>query len=85
MNQSGKQKGAAEHSMQDEGFLRPLNNNGQTSKVTDSNVNTTWNQELEEGKWKEIEQWRECQNSKEKLKGENEKKKEKKTGKEQMF
>lgn len=71
--------------MQEGGFLRPLNNNGQTSKVIDSNVNTTWNQELEEGKWKEMEQWREGQNSKEKLKGENGKKRKKRAGKSKCF
>lgn len=64
--------------MQERGFLRPLNSNVQTSKVIDNNLNTTWNQDLEGGKWKEMEQWREGQNSKEKLKGENGKKKEKK-------
>lgn len=71
--------------MQEGGFLRPLNSSGQTSKVIYSNVNTTWNRELEGGKWKEMEQWREGQNSKEKLKGENGKKRKKKSGKEQMF
>lgn len=65
------------HSMQEGGFSRLLNINGQTYEKITSKVNLTRHQELEGVNWKEGEQQKESQNLSTKQEGEMEKKKEK--------
>lgn len=65
------------HSMQEGGFSRLLNINGQTYEKITSKVNLTRHQELERVNWKEGEQQKESQNLSTKQEGEMEKKKEK--------
>lgn len=65
------------HSMQEGGFSRLLNINGQTYEKITSKVNLTGHQELEGVNWKEGEQHKESQNVSTKQEGEMEKKKEK--------
>lgn len=62
------------HSIQEEGFSRLLDINGQTYEKITSKVNLTRHQELERVNWKEGEQQKESQNLSTKQKGEMEKK-----------
>lgn len=62
------------HSMQEGGFSRLLNINGQTYEKITSKVNLTRHQELEGVNWKEGEQQKESQNLSTKQEGEMEKK-----------
>lgn len=63
------------HSMQEGGFSRLLDINGQTYEKITSKVNLTRHQELERVNWKEGEQQKESQNLSTKQEGEMEKKK----------
>lgn len=65
------------HSMQEGGFSRLSDINGQTYEKITSKVNLTRHQELERVNWKEGEQQKESQNLSTKQEGEMEKKKEK--------